>query len=122
MPMQRRNVLKRELHQGCSSRSVKRGAKSPRILLVSTKSKVIWVEREDELRKLFPGFHIRTRNKERRVLPFALDHPSFTVGADVRLPLQRNLIWHYLPFGIGMCGYWNARVLLSQVFRGQDQP
>src|SRR5262245_19771639 len=122
MPVQSRDILSAELHQGRPSRSVKSRAKSPRAFLVSTKDKAIRFQRKDELLELFPGSYIGRRNKERRVLPFAFDHPSGTVGADVRPPLQRNLILRDLPFGIGMSGHLNAWKLLSQALWGQHQP
>src|SRR5262249_33904869 len=102
MPVQSRDILSHELHQGRPSCSVKSRAKSPRTFLVSTKDKAIRFQRKDELLELFPGSYIGRRNKERRVLPFAFDHPSGTVGADVRPPLQRNLILRDLPLGIGV--------------------
>src|SRR5262249_44287359 len=101
MPVQSRNVLLHELYQGCSPCPVKGSAKSPRTFLVSSESKAIRFQRKDELLELFPGCHIRKRSKERRALRLALDHLSFTVGADVRPPLQRKplsqVLWGQQP-------------------------
>src|SRR5215469_16456752 len=114
MSVQSGNVLSHELDQVRTSCSVKGRAKSPRILLVSTKSKPIRFQGKDELLELFPGCHIRSRSKERRALPLGLDHPSFTVSSNIRSPLQQNLLRHHLPFGIRMSRGLNAWKLLSQ--------
>src|SRR5262245_62250001 len=90
MPVQSRNVLLHELYQGCSPCPVKGSAKSPRTFLVSSESKAIRFQRKDELLELFPGCHIRKRSKERRALRLALDHLSFTVGAEDRKSTRLN--------------------------------
>src|SRR5262249_7789959 len=122
MSAQSENILCHELEQGCPPCSVKGRAKSPCAFFVSTKDKAIRFQRKDELLKLFPGFYIRKRNKARRVLPFALDHPPVTVGSNIRSPLQQNLSRRHLPFGIGVSRHFNTWKLFSQFIWGQHQP
>src|SRR5262249_7980719 len=122
MSVQSGNVLSHELHQVRTSCSVKGRAKSPRILLVSTKSKPIPFQCKDKLLELFPGCDIRSRIKERRALSFVLDHRSFPVSSNIRSPLQQNLLRHHLPYSIRMSRGLNAWKLLSQASGGQRQP
>src|SRR5262245_27607862 len=109
MSVQSGNILSHEFHQVRTSCPVKGCAKSPSTFLVPTKSKPIRFQRKDELLELFPGFHIRTRGEERKVLPLAFDHSSVTVGSNIRSPLHQNLLRRHLPFGIGKSRDLNPR-------------